>query len=364
MKKSILAIIITITGILIAGCAGPGRTLNQYLYVACEKTGSYGIATFKIHNSGLLTPVTETLVTLLTEITSMVADHQGNRVYVAHNVASSGISIQGINFDTGELFMRPANTIMDIPKSLAIDPSDRYLGCTFNSSSLYNIYKADETLNTIVNQTADTPCGIAFNPLSSCCYITKYYLGGLLILTYDPKDGRVYDTWEAAATISGLNRPVQVVAHPNGRYIYVLNEESTENTISGFKLIGKPDNIQPLSKVSTTLSNLLLVIDPAGRFLYAAKLNDRIINAYGISSETGQLTLIKQIYLDPASLVKSLAVTPNGRFLYVSDIGRNVISMFEVTSDSKVLTPLGADISTMDLWSGRPGVMTTAMKLQ
>lgn len=368
MKKLLPAlIIIVIVGIFITGCSGPGYTMNSYLYVACEKLGAYGVATFKIENSGLLTPVTEALSTLLTEITSMVADHQGNRVYVAHN-GTSIFTTHGINVNTGELFYRSSPPVSYSPQFMAIDPSDRFLGCTSSSVSQITIYNVNDFSNSVAQQSLNNPYGIAFNPLSHHCYITKYNslynVSSLIILTYDPKDGRVYDTWETTnMTTSELNHPAQIVVHPNGRYIYVVND-GTMDTISGFQLIDGPDRIQFLENIQPYLPNLFLAMDPAGRYLYAAALGSGTIIVYAISPETGQLTLKNQFVLDNTSNIRSIAVSPDGRFVYVSDLGRNVISMFQVTNDDTVLTPIGTDISTYDLWSGHPGVMTTAMKLQ
>lgn len=363
MRKLIpVFVIIFIAGIFITGCGGPGYSMNSYLYVACEKAGAYGIATFKIGNNGILTPVTEAISALMAEITSMVADHRGSQVYAAHNVASGSISNHTINESTGELFLRLTSPILQIPQSLAIDPSDRFLGCTYNSQ--IGFFKGNDLSSFVMEQTVNSPYGIAFNPLSNSCYVTKYNDGTLLELKYDPDDGLVYDIWESDTATGGLHYPAQVVVHPNGQYIYIVNQEITGNYISGFQLTGTPDRIKPLPKVYTSYTNLYMAIDPAGRYLYSVTLDSTRVLAYHISSETGQLTLVNDFELNPASAIKGIAVAPNGQFVYISDYGRDVISMFRLTGDATVLTPIGTDISTYGLWSGRPGAMATALKLQ
>jgi 6-phosphogluconolactonase (cycloisomerase 2 family) len=362
MKKIIPAgvIISIIFVILLIGCAGPGRKMNCYLYVACDNAGAYSVSSFKIEDStGTLTPIAETPPELYSEITSMKADHQGNRVYIIQNCIST-ISISSIDPNTGELFPRATPAVDYIPQSLAIDPTDRFLYSTSNTSGYISFFNANDTLNPIAApRPVDSSYDIAFSPLGNCCYITKYNLNTLMILKYNPKDGQVYDTWESTnVTTSGLTRPTYVVVHPNGQYIYVANDVSVNNMITGFKLIGDPNRIEPLAPVQTSYTKLLLTMDPAGRYLYAAGLDGTKLTIYGISSGTGELTKLNE--LDTFVSIKSIAATPNGKYVYVSDYGEHEIIMFKVTNDAAVLNCIGTFITN----TGCPGAMTLAWKLQ
>lgn len=362
MKKFIPAGIISIFFvILLIGCGGQSRVINYYLYTAFNNAGVCSVSSFKIEDStGMLTPIVQTPVTLSCEAVSMIADHAGNRVYVAQS-SCSNMLINSIDPYTGVLSLRATSeTGGYTPQSLAIDPSDRFIYSANYSNMNISFFRANETLSAIATPLpiADNPDSITFNPLSNCCYITKTNSNTLLIVKYSLNTGEVYDTWESSATIGGLNRPTYIVVHPTGQFIYVANDITAGNSISVFKLSGDSNRIEPLTQVTTAYTKLLLAMDPAGRYLYAADKNGTKLTIYNISSGTGELTQLNE--LDMLSMPRSIVTTPNGKYVYVSNYGNNSISMFKVTNDAAILTPIGTYLST----TGYPGVMTIAWKLQ
>jgi 6-phosphogluconolactonase (cycloisomerase 2 family) len=377
MKKFIPAgIIITIIFIiLLIGCGGKGSQMNYYLYVACDSAGTYDVSSFKIDDgSGMLTYIPQTPAPLPCEPYAMVADHQGKRVFIALNC--NYMSAKDIDPNTGVLNERLTQIMSSQYQSIAIDPTDSYILSADNVNGDVSTINAD-TLAVSSSKSMATmrPYSLAINPLSNNCYITKNYMystpepmttpNPLMIMRYNPKNGQIYDQWDffLKGASPGFEKPTYVVVHPGGNYIYLANENSTNNLISGFKVIPGPDRLTKVTQVSTAYEKPYLAMDPMGRYLYAASLDGNALTIYNISATDGTLAKKNELVFDTWANIGSVVATPNGKYVYVSDHWNNRILMFKVTNDATALTRIGTSF-TGTLGLGSPGLMTVALRLQ
>ena len=87
-------------------------------------------------------------------------------------------------------------------------------------------------------------------------------------------------------------------------------------------------------------------LHPNGRFLFVMNELDSSVTAHALDPATGTLTLIDSQPAVPAEARESnhcsdIQISPDGRFLYGANRGHDSIAIFAVDQDSGRLTPLG-----------------------
>lgn len=314
--------------IIFTGCSR-SRPIYYYLYVANSNSGSPNIASYKIDDgTGNLTPI-GTPKPIDCEVTSMVADHAGFRLYVA--LASPNIAVYDISHDNGELFPHPTTPSGGSNiNSMVMDAGDK---CVYAVDSSYiTIYKT--SYNGSLNNSGKWPGSPTYNLNNVAMAQSGFYLyatdkpqNKLLVLRLSPESGEVFNSWEPDLSTE-LSSPRGVAVHPSGKYIYTVNGASGKY-ISGLEITANTWHVQRVAHITTACTgDLLIAMDPLGRYLYTADINIGKLTVYGISS-TGGLTALSTEF-DTGSSPQSIAMTPNGKYVYVSNKIDNSISMFKV----------------------------------
>ena len=137
------------------------------------------------------------------------------------------------------------------------------------------------------------------------------------------------------------------VLHPSGKFLYVANPGQEENDISLFTIAsnGTLTEVLPRTSVAPAASlPQLLVMDPAGGFLYVMNTGSDNISVFSIDSSNGALTQVGIPTLI-GSPPLNMQLTPSGNFLYVTTSGGQVGndgSIVGFSVNAGVLTSLGA----------------------
>ena len=142
--------------------------------------------------------------------------------------------------------------------------------------------------------------------------------------------------------------PRHLTFHPNGQWVYVINE--LHNSVTMFDYDSGPGTLTEQQTISTLPEGFDgkshcadLKITPNGRFLYGTNRGHDSIAAYRIG-DGGRLTLLK---IEP-SLGKgpqNLAVTPGGELLLSANMpGKNVV-VFRIDPQTGDLTAVGEPVS-------------------
>ena len=122
---------------------------------------------------------------------------------------------------------------------------------------------------------------------------------------------------------------ISLVLHPSGKFLYVANPGiggTAEDDISLFTIAsnGVLTEVTPRTPLGASASQPeLLVMDPAGAFLYVMNISTGLgnISVFSIDSGTGALS---QVLGSPFSIglpPLNMRLTPSGDFLYVSVAG-------------------------------------------
>ena len=164
----------------------------------------------------------------------------------------------------------------------------------------------------------------------------------IYVYRFDPNSGRLTPS-EAAPFVSlpSGDGPRHFVFHPNGRWIYVLSEESS--TITFFSYDGDHGTVSLKQAISSlpegfkgTNFTSEVVLSPDGRFLYAAnRLHDTI--AICAIDGNGRLTFIGEVST-MGDYPRHCTFDPSGNFLYVCNQRSDHIACFKAHRETGQLS--------------------------
>jgi 6-phosphogluconolactonase len=130
--------------------------------------------------------------------------------------------------------------------------------------------------------------------------------------------------------------------HPNGRWIYVLNE--LDPTLCVFAWDAERGALQVLQTISTQPDDFRGVnnpaevfVHPSGRFVYASNRGHDSIAVFAVDSDTGRLT---SAGWEPTrgTPTRNFNIDPSGTFLLAANQDTNNIVTFRIDQETGQLT--------------------------
>jgi 6-phosphogluconolactonase (cycloisomerase 2 family) len=203
--------------------------------------------------------------------------------------------------------------------------------------------------------------GVGCSTTSHYVYATLPAANELAVYREDPYSGTLTELAGTPYTVG--DGAESVVIHPSGKFLYVANPGQNENDISLFDILsnGYVNEIPPRTSVAINGNGTpgggtqpkLLVMDPAGNYLYVMNTASDNISVFSIESGTGALT---QLPTSPFSLSGltplNMVLTPTGNFLYISvsggQIGTNNGSILGFSVNAGVLQLLNPPLTSAD----------------
>jgi len=149
----------------------------------------------------------------------------------------------------------------------------------------------------------------------------------------------------AAGSFPGPSALVAVQGTGTSEFLYVAlaGTANANNKIVGFASDRNTGMLTPIASSPFTAgqSPSHMVLDPTGRFLYAANVRDNTISGFIIDGNTGALTLMPGSPFAGGASVGGMAAFD--QFLYVADPQANTVKAYRIdntsTSSTGVLTP-------------------------
>jgi 6-phosphogluconolactonase len=179
----------------------------------------------------------------------------------------------------------------------------------------------------------------------------------IYVYRFDNGSGKLFPS-EAAPFVSfpSGDGPRHFVFHPNGRWIYVLGEESSTvaffhyDATNGALTLQQTISSLPKGFAGTNFTSEV-VISPDGRFLYAAnRLHDTI--AICAIDSGGRLSLVGEVST-MGDYPRHCTFDPNGKFFYVCNQRSDSITCFEVQGQTGLLSFTGMYTAV-----GSPSIVT------
>jgi 6-phosphogluconolactonase len=154
-----------------------------------------------------------------------------------------------------------------------------------------------------------------------------------------------------SVSVSCLAPPPRLVVDPSGKYAYAANY--TSNNISGYKITDGTGALTPLngSPFAAGTNPNSITIDPTGKFVYVTNYGSHNITIYTIDTTIGNKgALINPILVDAGANPYSITIIPSpavlsGKFAYVTNTGSDNISIYPInptTGDLGAVTTVTA----------------------
>jgi 6-phosphogluconolactonase len=170
-------------------------------------------------------------------------------------------------------------------------------------------------------------------------YTAKTNSKGIYEFEFDPATGKM-----SAAQVAGETKdPSWVVVHPNGRFLYSVNETGKPSTVSVFAIERKSGKLTLLNQVPALGEDpCYLSFDKTGKFLFVANYTSGNVVVFPILADgkLGEHTALQQDNgtLGPnkerqeAPHAHFIMPSQHNRFVYVADLGMDRVLIYEFDS--------------------------------
>lgn len=167
----------------------------------------------------------------------------------------------------------------------------------------------------------------------------------VMIYRFDPTSGKLTPGKQASAELKAGAGPRHLTLHPNGRYLYVINE--LDSTMTVFKYNAPSGTLSEVETVSTLPSDFSGVSycadvhgSRSGRFLYGSNRGHNSIVVFEIDQRTGKLKQLEHVSTE-GNWPRNFVIDPSGRFLLVANQRSDNVVTFAIDPQSGHLKPTG-----------------------
>jgi 6-phosphogluconolactonase len=167
----------------------------------------------------------------------------------------------------------------------------------------------------------------------------------VMIYRFDPATGKITPGKQPWAELQQGAGPRHLTLHPNGKYLYVINE--LDSTLTAFKYNGATGTLSLIETVSTLPSDFSGVsycadvrVSPSGRFIYGSNRGHNSIVVFEIDQSSGKLTPLEHVSTE-GKWPRNFNIDPGGRFLLVANQHTDNVVTFSIDGRSGRLKPTG-----------------------
>ncbi len=143
--------------------------------------------------------------------------------------------------------------------------------------------------------------------------------------------------------------PRHVVFHPNGRFVYLINE--LNSTISVFDYDAARGTLAAVQEISTLPAGFHgpnttaeIQIDRSGRFVYGSNRGHNSIAIFAVDPESGKLKSLGH-QSSHGKTPRHFAIAPTGNYLLAANQDSNNVVVFHIDGQTGLLRPTGEEVS-------------------
>jgi 6-phosphogluconolactonase len=336
-----------------------------YAYVGCYTGGSNARGISVLHYD---TGTNElTLVGIVAPVTSpsfIVLDSTKKFLYSGNESGSGSASAFSVNSQTGALQFLNSVGVGGQPAHVIVHPGGKYLlTANYTGGTIASVpIQADGSLGTtpqIISHFGglgpnagrqEAPHPHMMLPDSTGKYVLVNDLGldATIVYSFDAGAGKLTEVSRTAAPAG--SGPRHLAWNPNGKIVYSINELS--NAINTYMWDGN-GNLTPVRENQSTLPAGFkgtsgageILVDYAGKFVYASNRGSDNIAIYSIDPVNSLLTMIGWVHTQGRT-PRHFNFDSTGNFLHVANQDSTNIVTFKVDKGTGMLTPAGLYLST------------------
>ncbi len=298
-------------------CFDPKRQflycVNEYKEFEGKPSGA--VSAFRIdHESGALTFLNQK-ASHGTDPCHLIVDHSGRNVLIA-NFASGSVCVLPIRPDGS---LDDASEVIQHRGGSGVDPK---------------------------RQAGPHAHAVAIDAANRYVFVTDLGLDKVMIYAFDPEHGKlVPNPHQPSVSVAPGAGPRQLVMHPNGRFMYLINELNSTMTAYAYEAAtGSLTELQTLPTLPASFAGPNICaevqITPDGKFLYGSNRGPDNLVIYAVDSTRGTLSLVGH-ESTRGKIPRNFEVSPKGDFLAAANQDSNDVVMFRVDRATGKLTPTG-----------------------
>ncbi len=165
----------------------------------------------------------------------------------------------------------------------------------------------------------------------------------VIIYRFDPATRKLRPGKQVSASMAAGAGPRHLALHPNGRYLYVINElDSTMTTLKyNAGTLTAIDTTSTLPAGYTDASYCADVhVSASGRFLYGSNRGHNSIVVFAIDQRTGKPKLVEHVSTE-GNWPRNFVIHPTGKFLLVANQRSDNVVVFRIDAKTGRLKPSG-----------------------
>jgi 6-phosphogluconolactonase len=167
----------------------------------------------------------------------------------------------------------------------------------------------------------------------------------VMIYRFDPLTGKLEPGQQPSATLHPGAGPRHLTFHPNGKYLYVINE--LDSSLTTFKYDPAKGTLPAFETVSTLPRDFTgtsycadVHVSKSGRFLYGSNRGHNSIVVFAIDPRTARLSLVEHVSTE-GNWPRNFTIDPTGRFMLVANQRSDNVVVFRIDAQTGHLTPAG-----------------------
>ena len=193
-------------------------------------------------------------------------------------------------------------------------------------------------------QTAPHAHSIISDPDDQYIVAADLGLDRIFVYRLDTQTGHLLPNMMPEIKTTPGSGPRHLAFHPNGRYLYVVNELDSTVSVYDYDPSGNFGFVQNYSTLPSDFSGANLSADihiaPSGKFLYVSNRGYNGITVFAIDYKTGYLSNAAYFASEGQS-PRNFTFDTTGNWLLVANEGSDNVTVFKVDMQSGALFPTG-----------------------
>ena len=185
---------------------------------------------------------------------------------------------------------------------------------------------------------------VVFDPTNHFLLEADLGIDRILVYRFDQASGRLTPNDPPSGAVTPGSGPRHLSFHPNGRFVFVINELSS--TITSFAWDGDKGSLRSLGTLSTLPaghtgenSTAEIAVHPNGRFLYGSNRGHDSLGVFSVAAD-GTLALVEH---EPTrgKTPRNFTIDPTGKWLIAANQATGTLAVFAVDQKTGALSPSG-----------------------
>jgi 6-phosphogluconolactonase len=364
MNKIYFILIITFSMFtkMVAQQKNKPNTIKHLFVGTYTEKGSEGIYIYKFNiQTGDFELVTNT--NQVKNPTFLELSKNGKIIYAANEIGQSG-QISTFSFDEKEGKITLLNSVSaqgDDPCHLQLNNENKLLVVGNYSGGNLSMYEVNNNGSLkenpqVINHQGTGPNkdrqekphvhSVNWAPNNKDLYVADLGIDKIMHYQLNKTTGKLEIGTPPFTEIDAGAGPRHLTFHPNGKFVYVIQELADQ--ITGFSIKnGSFSKIETIKTIPPDFKGVNYTADihisPDGRFLYGSNRGHNSLAIYSINQTNGKLKLI-----DNQSVMgdwpRNFMIEPTGKFLLVANQKTDNIVIFKINKTTGKLKPTGKQI--------------------